>query len=73
LPTLYYDVFTIYSQRILREIFYQLSDFSNTIIKKVAAIFKFDLSGVGRGALSAPKKVLLWTLQKSPRLQTGES
>ncbi|MBS9384186.1 MAG: transposase [Dolichospermum sp. BR01] len=43
------------------------------IIKKVAAIFKFDLSGVGRGALSAPKKVLLWTLQKSPRLQTGES
>jgi len=43
------------------------------IIKKVAAIFKFDLSGVGRGALSAPKKVLLWTLQKSPRLQTGEA
>ena len=43
------------------------------IIKKVAAIFKFDLSGVGRGALSAPTKVLLWTLQKSPRLQTGES
>ena len=43
------------------------------IIKKVAAIFKFDLSGVGRGALSAPKKVLLCTLQKSPRLQTGES
>jgi putative transposase len=35
------------------------------IIRKVAAIFKFDLSGVGRGVLSAPKKVYLWTLQKS--------
>jgi putative transposase len=43
------------------------------IIRKVAAIFKFDLSGVGRGILSMPKKVLLWTLQKSPRLQTGEA
>ncbi|WP_442937895.1 zinc ribbon domain-containing protein [Nostoc sp.] len=43
------------------------------IIKKVAAIFKFDLSGVGRGILSMPKKVYLWTLQKSPRLQTGEA
>ncbi|MEH2006561.1 zinc ribbon domain-containing protein [Nostoc sp.] len=29
------------------------------IIRKVAAIFKFDLSGVGRGILSMPKKVLL--------------
>jgi putative transposase len=38
------------------------------IIKKVAAIFKFDLSGVGRGCLSQPKKVRLWTLQKSPLL-----
>jgi len=43
------------------------------IIKKVAAIFKFDLIGVGRGCLSQPTKVLLWTLQKSPRLQTGEA
>jgi putative transposase len=43
------------------------------IIRKVAAIFKFDLSGVGRGILSMPKKVLLWTLQKSPSLQRGEA
>ncbi|BBD64456.1 transposase [Nostoc commune NIES-4072] len=43
------------------------------IIRKVAAIFKFDLSGVGRGCLSQPKKVRLWTLQKSPCLQTGEA
>jgi IS605 OrfB family transposase len=43
------------------------------ILKKVAAIFKFDLSRVGRGCLSQPKKVRLWTLQKSPRLQTGEA
>jgi putative transposase len=43
------------------------------IIRKVAAIFKFDLSGVGRGILSMPKKVRLWTLQKSPRLQAGEA
>ncbi len=35
------------------------------IIRKVATIFKFNLSGVGRGCLSQPKKVLLWTLQKS--------
>jgi putative transposase len=38
------------------------------IIRKVAAIFKFDLSGVGRGILSMPKKVYLWTLQKSQSL-----
>ena len=43
------------------------------IIRKVAAIFKFDLSGVGRGCLSQPKKVLLWTLQKSPSLKCGEA
>ncbi|MCC5657854.1 transposase [Nostoc sp. XA010] len=43
------------------------------IIKKVAAIFKFDLSGVGRGCLSQPKKVRLWTLQKSPRIYAGEA
>ncbi|MBN3922893.1 transposase [Nostoc sp. NMS4] len=41
---------------------------SGNILRKVAAIFKFDLSGVGRGCLSQPKKVRLWTLQKSPRL-----
>jgi putative transposase len=43
------------------------------IIRKVAAIFKFDLNGVSRGCLSQPTKVLLWTLQKSPRLQTGKA
>jgi putative transposase len=43
------------------------------ILRKVAAIFKFDLSKVSSGVLSTPKKVLLWTLQKSPRLQTGEA
>jgi IS605 OrfB family transposase len=32
------------------------------IIRKVAMIAKFDLVGISRGALSAPKKVLLWTL-----------
>jgi transposase len=35
------------------------------IIRKVAMIAKFDLAGISRGVLSAPKKVLLWTLQKS--------
>jgi putative transposase len=43
------------------------------IIRKVATMFKFDLDGVSRGCLSQPKKVLLWTLQKSPCLQTGEA
>jgi putative transposase len=43
------------------------------IIRKVAMIAKFNLAGISRGALSAPKKVFLWTLQKSPRLQTGEA
>jgi len=43
------------------------------IIRKVAMILKLDLSGIGRGCLSQPKKVLLWTLQKSPCLQTGEA
>jgi putative transposase len=38
------------------------------IIRKVTAMFKFDLDGVGRGCLSQPKKVLLWTLRKSPSL-----
>jgi putative transposase len=42
-------------------------------IRKVAMIAKFDLAGISRGCLSQPKKVLLWTLQKSPCLQTGES
>ncbi len=43
------------------------------IIRKVAAMLEFDLSGVGRGVLSAPKKVYLWTLQKSPRIYAGEA
>lgn len=43
------------------------------IIRKVAMMAKFDLAGISRGCLSQPKKVLLWTLQKSPRLQTGEA
>ena len=43
------------------------------IIRKVAAMFKFDLSEVGRGVLSAPKKVYLWTLQKSPCVYAGEA
>lgn len=38
------------------------------IIRKVAMIAKFDLAGISRGVLSAPKKVLLWTLQKSSSL-----
>ncbi len=43
------------------------------IIRKVAVIAKFDLAGISRGALSAPKKVLLWTLQKSPSIYRGEA
>jgi len=43
------------------------------IIRKVAMMAKFDLAGISRGCLSQPKKVLLWTLPKSPRLQTGEA
>ena len=35
------------------------------IIRKVAMKLGFQLSGISRGALSAPKKVLIWTLQKS--------
>ncbi|BAY45805.1 transposase [Scytonema sp. HK-05] len=35
------------------------------IIRKVAMMAKFDLAGISRGCLSQPKKVLLWTLQKS--------
>lgn len=38
------------------------------IIRKVAMMAKFDLAGISRGCLSQPKKVLLWTLQKSPLL-----
>ncbi|WP_228060092.1 RNA-guided endonuclease InsQ/TnpB family protein [Plectonema radiosum] len=37
------------------------------VIRKVAMMFKFDLSGISRGVLSAPKKVLLWT-RKIPRV-----
>ncbi len=43
------------------------------MIRKVAMMAKFDLAGISRGCLSQPKKVLLWTLQKSPCLQTGEA
>jgi putative transposase len=43
------------------------------IIRKVAMMAKFNLAGIGRGCLSQPKKVLLWTLQKSPSLQSGET
>jgi len=38
------------------------------IIRKVATMLGLDLSGVGRGVLTAPLKVRLWTLQESPRL-----
>jgi putative transposase len=40
------------------------------ILRKVAMIAKFNLAGISRGCLSQPKKVLLWTLQKSQCLQT---
>lgn len=40
------------------------------IIRKVAIMLNLDLSGISRGCLSQPKKVQLWTLQKSLRLQT---
>ncbi|AFZ01108.1 RNA-guided endonuclease InsQ/TnpB family protein [Calothrix sp. PCC 6303] len=35
------------------------------IIQKVAVMAGFNLAGISRGCLSQPKKVLLWTLQKS--------
>jgi putative transposase len=38
------------------------------IIRKVAIKLGLNLSGISRGCLSQPKKVRLWTLQKSPRL-----
>ena len=43
------------------------------IIRKVATKLGLELSGISRGCLSQPKKVRLWTLQKSPGLQTGEA
>jgi IS605 OrfB family transposase len=43
------------------------------IIKKVAMMLKLDLSGISRGCLSQPKKVHLWTLQKSPSIYRGEA
>jgi putative transposase len=43
------------------------------IIRKVAMMAKFDLAGISRGCLSQPKKVHLWTLQKSPRMTAGEA
>lgn len=36
------------------------------ILRKVAVMLGVDLSGISRGCLSQPKKVRLWTLQKSP-------
>ena len=38
------------------------------ILKKVAVMLGVDLSGISRGCLSQPKKVRLWTFQKSPCL-----
>ena len=38
------------------------------IIRKVAMMLSLELGGISRGCLSQPKKVRLWTLQKSPRL-----
>ncbi len=38
------------------------------IVRKVAMMLGLELSGISRGCLSQPKKVRLWTLQKSPRL-----
>lgn len=46
---------------------------ASNILRKVSVMLGLDLSGISRGALSAPKKVLLWTLQKSPSLQRGEA
>ncbi len=43
------------------------------IIRKVAMMARFDVAGISRGCLSPAKKVLVWTLQKSPCLQTGEA
>ncbi len=43
------------------------------IVRKVATMLSLELGGVGRGCLSQPTKVRLWTLQKSPCLQTGEA
>lgn len=38
------------------------------ILRKVAVMLGVNLSGISRGCLSQPKKVRLWTLQKSPCL-----
>lgn len=38
--------------------------------RKVCAKLDLDLSGVSRGGLTAPKKILLWNRQKSPLLTT---
>lgn len=46
---------------------------AGNILRKVSVMLGLDLSGISRGALSAPKKVLLWTLRKSPSLQRGEA
>jgi len=46
---------------------------SANIIRKVAIKLGLNLSGISRSCLSQPKKVRLWTLQKSPHLQVGEA
>ncbi|MCL1472667.1 RNA-guided endonuclease InsQ/TnpB family protein [Argonema antarcticum] len=38
------------------------------ILRKVATTLEFDLSGVGRGALTTPLRFRLWTLKESPSL-----
>jgi putative transposase len=38
------------------------------ILRKVAAKLGFNLDGVSRGALIAPLKVRIWTVQESPSL-----
>lgn len=40
------------------------------IYRKVAIRAKFDLARISRGCLNQPQKVLFWTLQKSPRVQS---
>jgi putative transposase len=39
---------------------------AGNILRKVAVMLGIDLSKISRGCLSEPKKVRLWTLQKSP-------
>ena len=43
------------------------------ILPKVAATLNLNLGEVSRGSLSKPNKVRLWTIKKSPSLQSGEA